>query len=258
MKLVVLLSSCVLSAAANPSGLYKGSKIIFGQSIDASIAIDDGAHLDLDITATKAINCAKEAYTFNNHTLNLTTSTTAGDCIHDALQQYQASITSITYDTTADSLSVAVKAMGLPVILELNKSAAARGTTIDTTLGAAFWAAELKALPTAPAPAPPAAFRFATSQSDDMILQMAPLQATVWGFAAEGAAVSVGFNGQTIAASAGKWLGEPTWIATLPATAGSVSHMHNITATSEGVTITLSNILFGEVYVCSGQVSVCV
>ena len=39
------------------------------------------------------------------------------------LSRYQASITGITYDDGADTLSVAVTAMGLPVTLKLTKSA---------------------------------------------------------------------------------------------------------------------------------------
>ena len=64
-----------------------------------------------------------------------------------------------------------------------------------------------------------------------MVLQMAPLQATVWGFVAEGAKVSVSFMGHEIQATAGEWLGESTWIATLPATEGSLKPF-NLSATT--------------------------
>jgi hypothetical protein len=85
------------------------------------------------------------------------------------------------------------------------------------------------------------------------ILQQAPRQATVWGFVPTGQSVTVGFDGQTIPATTGEWVGANTWIATLPRTLGSLTTMYNITATSNGVTITLKNVLFGEVWVCSGQ-----
>ena len=42
--------------------------------------------------------------------------------------------------------------------------------------------------------------------------------ATVWGFVPAGQSVSVGFNGQSIAATTGMWLDQNTWIAKLPAT----------------------------------------
>jgi len=108
-------------------------------------------------------------------------------------------------------------------------------------------------------PAPPAAFRFASSQGDNMVLQMAPAQATVWGFVGEGAAVTVTFNGQSITAQASTWLNQSTWLAKLPATKGIITAQgggaqeFNITATSGGATITLANVVFGDVWVCSGQ-----
>ena len=112
--------------------------------------------------------------------------------------------------------------------------------------------------PPHPHPAPPAAFRFASSQGDNMVLQMAPAQATVWGFVGQGAAVTVTFNGQSIKAKASSWLNQSTWLAKLPATTGVINtpqgaQEFNITATSGGATITLANVVFGDVWVCSGQ-----
>ena len=103
-------------------------------------------------------------------------------------------------------------------------------------------------------PPAPAAFRFASSQGDNMVLQQSPAQATVWGFVAAGKSVSVSFQGQSIAATTSTtWMGQSTWIVKLPATNASLTEEHNITATSDGTTITLSNVLFGDVWVCSGQ-----
>ena len=69
---------------------------------------------------------------------------------------------------------------------------------------------------------PPAAFRFASSQGDGMVLQMAPSQATVWGFMPSSSIgkVSVLFMGQTIKTVDKMWLGSSTWLAKLPATNG--------------------------------------
>ena len=88
-------------------------------------------------------------------------------------------------------------------------------------------------------------------------MQMAPAQATVWGFVGQGAAVTVTFNGQSIKAQASTWLNQSTWLAKLPATKGTITAQgaqeFNITATSGGATITLANVVFGDVWVCSGQ-----
>ena len=106
-----------------------------------------------------------------------------------------------------------------------------------------------KATARALVPVPAAPFRFASSQGDNMVLQMAPSQATVWGYAPEGTAVTVAFQGQSIPATTSMWLGENTWLAKLPATKGSLTE-YNITATSGSAKITLANVLFGDVWVC--------
>ena len=95
-------------------------------------------------------------------------------------------------------------------------------------------------------------FRFASSQGNRMVLQMAPQQATLWGFVDPGGSVSVHFKGEIILATTATWLNQSTWLAKLPATEGGTAG-YNITATSGSSTITLSDVLFGDVFVCSGQ-----
>ena len=113
--------------------------------------------------------------------------------------------------------------------------------------------ASLGAFAAAAAAAPPAlpAFRWSNAHSDNMVLQSAPSRAVVWGFVAEGAKVSVSFGGKSVPAELDTYVGESVFTATLPATPASLTEMHNITATSGGVTIALENVLFGDVWVCS-------
>lgn len=100
-------------------------------------------------------------------------------------------------------------------------------------------------------------FRFATVLSDNMVLQQAPMKAIVWGFCPDGATgINVHFNGNTIPAvvdtfPAGKGA-KTTWMAKLPAVAATFTPT-NITATYATNTITLANVVFGDVWVCSGQ-----
>jgi hypothetical protein len=101
-------------------------------------------------------------------------------------------------------------------------------------------------------PAVAGSFRFASSQGNKMVLQMAPHQATLWGFVDPGASVSVHFKEETLAATTGSWLNQSTWLVKLPATEGGTAE-YNISATSGSNTITLSSVLFGDVWVCSGQ-----
>eukprot|EP01052_Picozoa_sp_SAG31_P048278 SAG31_NODE_10029_length_1193_cov_2.914991_1_plen_313_part_01 len=100
---------------------------------------------------------------------------------------------------------------------------------------------------------PPAPFRFSSAYSDDMVLQQAPAQAVVWGFVPSGSEVTISFDGKSIDAPVAPYMGESTFMAKLPATPSSLTEMHNISATSAGKTITLANVLFGDVWVCSGQ-----
>jgi len=88
-----------------------------------------------------------------------------------------------------------------------------------------------------------------------MVLAAAPKQAMIWGFCEPGASVSVTFNGKTIAATIGPDQATgatTTWRVLLPATTASFDK-HTITATSAGVILTLGDIMFGEIWVCSGQ-----
>ena len=101
-------------------------------------------------------------------------------------------------------------------------------------------------------------FRFASAQSDGMVLQMAPAEATVWGFMPKESTghITVNFRGKTIQTTDKVWMGNSTWtwIAKLPPTEGGLTE-YNITATdaNAGTTITLANVLLGDVWVCSGQ-----
>jgi len=82
-----------------------------------------------------------------------------------------------------------------------------------------------------------------------MVLQRSPLRANIWGWTTPGATVTVVFKAkqyQATAAASGLWsvLLEPT-IAGGP---------YTITATStSGASASLTDVLFGDVYVCSGQ-----
>lgn len=103
--------------------------------------------------------------------------------------------------------------------------------------------------------APTAAFRFATAVGNGMVLAAAPKPALVWGFCEQGAAVEVVFRGESIRAIVGPDHAtgtQTTWRALLPATLASFDK-HSLNVTSGGMTITLADFMFGEVWVCSGQ-----
>jgi len=84
----------------------------------------------------------------------------------------------------------------------------------------------------------------------NMVLQRAPYQAQIWGWTSQpNAAVALKFNSQTYKATSGK---DNSWSIYLnPQAAGGP---YNITITSTaGDNAVLTNVLFGDVWVCSGQ-----
>ena len=81
-----------------------------------------------------------------------------------------------------------------------------------------------------------------------MVLQR-NMENPIWGWAEPNADVSVTFAGETRSAKADK---EGHWKLNLKSTAGS-SHAMNLTVKSGAESITLSNVVMGEVWVCSGQ-----
>ena len=104
-----------------------------------------------------------------------------------------------------------------------------------------------------PPPTPPLpSFRFATVYSDHMVLQREPSQASIWGFASAGASVSVKVGAATATATSDA---SGIWRASLPPQPASTIPAV-LSASSGGKTITVNDVLFGDVWVCSGQVTV--
>jgi len=102
-------------------------------------------------------------------------------------------------------------------------------------------------------------FRFASNMGDGMVLAAAPKKATIWGFTPHADdTVTVHFGRHQVHATiepdhATKAL--TTWRVLLPETEQGFK-AHDITVTSREVpeyNLTLSGVMFGEVWVCSGQ-----
>jgi hypothetical protein len=85
--------------------------------------------------------------------------------------------------------------------------------------------------------------------SSNMVLQRSPQSAQLWGSASAGNVVTVTLDGaqslQTMAQQDGSWSLQ------LPAQAASVDR--NLTIAGDGQTLQLSNVAFGEVFLCAGQ-----
>jgi sialate O-acetylesterase len=93
------------------------------------------------------------------------------------------------------------------------------------------------------------ALSLSNTLGDHMVLQRAPQQAVVFGFATSGVTVSTTFNGTTYKTTADT---SGTWRQSLPATPA--GGPYNLTFTSsDGGTASLSDVLFGDVYLAGGQ-----
>jgi hypothetical protein len=130
-------SALALSAQSisAPAGSYVGSKTVLGQKISASINIDDASHADIGINGAISISCASEDYKYDGaSTITLPGEDTAGDCVHDALAENKATIKSIKYDASGDTITVTAhylinvaitlsKKSGLSMVLDVESAA---------------------------------------------------------------------------------------------------------------------------------------
>jgi hypothetical protein len=101
------------------------------------------------------------------------------------------------------------------------------------------------------------AVRFARTYGDDMVLQHGGSGASIWGYAPPGENVSVAvkssFNGVLLGSASSEAADDGTWQAVLPPQPPG-NNTHSITAVaSSGDEATLARVIFGDVWVCSGQ-----
>ncbi len=103
-------------------------------------------------------------------------------------------------------------------------------------------------------PPPPTTRRFVSAVfGSHMVLQRAPQRALVWGHSTPGATVSVSLDGVALLPPA-KADANGTWRQRLPATPASTTpHVITMVGSAEGERATLSDVLFGDVWVCGGQ-----
>ena len=139
-----------------------------------------------------------------------------------------------------------------------------RSCGIKATMRSPIKGVRVAALQPRPGPPPTSTFRFATSYGSGMVLQAAPARAKVWGFTASAAdAVTVQLGGgDAVSATVVPDVdddGKPVflWSALLPAITASFAP-HNVSATSTSKSgiqagALLSEVLFGDVWACSGQ-----
>ena len=112
-SLAQLTSVTELLAHRAPSGFYKGTTNEFGETIDATITVDDASHADITVKASGIVSvdldCKKEGFTLGSSgKIALPGQSIAGDCIHDALQKYTVDLKSVTYDVGSNSIELII------------------------------------------------------------------------------------------------------------------------------------------------------
>lgn len=85
---------------------------------------------------------------------------------------------------------------------------------------------------------------------DHMVLQAAPQSAVVWGATAPGAVVTTVFDGRSYETTASI---NGTWRQQLPPTSASTKPYMLTMRSTSGENATLSDVVFGEVFLCGGQ-----
>jgi len=116
-----------------PEGSYSGATSVFGQSVKGMAAFSSAAGtLDFSVSGAISLACDDEPYTYDGSgSISLTNEDVAGDCLHDSLEAYDATIDEVSYDAASNSVTVVVDAFlsisltlqhvdghGLPIILD--------------------------------------------------------------------------------------------------------------------------------------------
>ncbi|XP_029922909.1 sialate O-acetylesterase [Myripristis murdjan] len=92
---------------------------------------------------------------------------------------------------------------------------------------------------------------FASYYGDNMVLQKAPERAVLWGYGPEGAQVTLWLSGPKRQKTPPVTVTKGIWRVTLdPVEAGGP---YNVTAILQSSTVNLTNVLFGDVWLCGGQ-----
>ena len=92
-------------------------------------------------------------------------------------------------------------------------------------------------------------FNLSNTLGDGMVLQRAPQQAIVWGFGTPGAVIKTTLGSAVLSTATGK---DGVWRQALPPTPASTTPQ-DVVFTDGASSLTLHGILFGDVFLCSGQ-----
>ena len=198
---------------------------------------------DCDTTATDARGCCSQQGGLNRL---ITYSYALGNAVYSVSSP-------ATIDADARTITVVATADGIPVA---GGWVVVMYAYVDWPGCALYNADRLPALPfwvnvtVTRGIAPPAAvLRLNNYFSNNMVLQRTPQQAVVWGYGEPGRTITVQLDNSSAVSAIVSSTG--SWSVQLPATNSSFSR--SISVSDTNATVTLSNVAFGDVYLCSGQ-----
>ena len=91
-----------------------GSVTKLGQTVNAEVDVIDSGSMNIVLSGAISVDCDAEEYSYDgDKTITVPGADTAGDCVHDALDTYGASLKGITYAAAADEVTVTTK---VPII----------------------------------------------------------------------------------------------------------------------------------------------
>eukprot|EP00301_Raphidiophrys_heterophryoidea_P008952 c13247_g1_i1.p1 GENE.c13247_g1_i1~~c13247_g1_i1.p1 ORF type:complete len:557 (-),score=154.31 c13247_g1_i1:122-1792(-) len=108
-------------ALKNPSGTYVADQNIFGLEITSTIVIGSD-EFNFEIASPISVTCPDEAYTIDGSEIVITNFNQPGDCMGGLSQQWDVTLSKLTFDDVANTVTAAVSFAGLPITLTYTQS----------------------------------------------------------------------------------------------------------------------------------------
>jgi len=122
---VVGLAAALPAVDQVPTGTYKGSKTVLGESINAVAVMDGATHIDLTLSGSISVACKQEPYSYDGSSkITLPGLNTKGNCVYDALAgaPLPVAIKSVTYSVSSDDVVITAGLSFLTVSVTLSKA----------------------------------------------------------------------------------------------------------------------------------------
>jgi len=118
-----LVATLAAGYGASPAGKYVGEKSVLGRTIHMELTQKSATTVDVEMSGFWTVACPTEAYAYDGKSaISLPDMDKDGDCIHEALKGHPVTIGDITFDGTANTITVSAKFLALTISLVLDHS----------------------------------------------------------------------------------------------------------------------------------------